>query len=364
MTVKDATYHETALKVGLQARLGRLQFRTWDTLSALVAALARRLGEQSAANTQIQADYFISSASGTALDRRGEGNEGSSRTQAVGSTGSITVTRPPGGPSITLTAGTVTVGTIPDSAGLRQNFVTTQDLVMGSGVTSATVTADATSTGVATNIASGTALQITSATSQVTAATAAANFTGGADAESDEAYRTRLRLLAQSRARATGDALLAAILGVPGVAFARVVDQPTQNPPVLIYAGDSGGTLSGPLSTAISAAVDTVRAFGIAPSYQAPSVATFNYTIQLVLDSGRSIDVTALRAAITADLGTYITSLNLGNDRTHRINRVRDLIMGYKRLGVLDVTDASFLPAANQALSSNQMAVMGTIAWL
>jgi uncharacterized phage protein gp47/JayE len=364
VTVKDALYHENALKIGLQARLGRLRFRTWDTLSALVAALARRLGEQSAAVEQIQADYFLSSAKGAALDRRGLGNEGVARKVAVPSTGTVTVTRPTGGPAIAVSAGSLTFGTLPDETGLRQSFVTTADLTMATGVTSATVAADATTVGVASNIAAGTLLQITSSSALVTGASAAAAFSGGADGETDDAYRNRLRLLARSRAMATEDALLAAALGVDGVAFARVVDQPTQDPPVVIYAGNSGGLLPTELASDVVAAVDQVRALGIAPSYSAPSPVTFNYTLELVLDSTRAIDVSALREAIGTSLGSYVASLNLGQDRVHRVNRVRDIVMGFKRLGVLDLVDATSLPNANQVLGDTQMAVMGAITWL
>jgi uncharacterized phage protein gp47/JayE len=364
VTIKDASYHETQLRTGLVARLGRLKFRTWDTLSALVSALARRLGEQSATAAQIVSDFFIGSATGTALDRRGVGNEGSARKAAVGSVGTVTVTRPAGGGAITIPAGTLTFGTVPDAKGNRISFATTEALTMGAGVTSAPVAAASITTGLAANISSGTLLQITSNTPLVTGATATGNFTGGDDIESVEAYRVRLRLLAQSRAKATGDALLAAVLGVNGVAFARVIDQPASNPPVLIYAGNSSGLLPAPLATSVQAAVNAVRAQGIAPSYSAPVTATFNHTLQLVLDAGVAIDVTSLRAQIQADIAAYVESLNLTTDRTHRINRVRDIVMGYKRLGVLDLVDASLLPAANQTLTDNQMAVMGIITWL
>jgi uncharacterized phage protein gp47/JayE len=364
VTIKDATYHETQLRTGLVSRLGRLKFRTWDTLSALVAALSRRLGEQSATAAQIVSDFFVNSAAGTALDRRGEGNEGSPRKDAVGSVGSMTVTRPAGGGAITIPAGTLTFGTVPDANGARQTFVTTADLTMGAGVTSADVDAESTTLGLAANITAGTLLQITSSTSLVTGATAAATFTGGDEAESNEAYRIRLRLLAQSKAKANGDGLLAAVLGVSGAAFARVVEQATQNPPVLIYVGNSSGLLPGDLATDVSDAVDAVRAWGIPPTYSAPSVVTVSYTLQLVWDTARAIDMPAVTALIEADLDAYVASLNLGADRTHRINRVRDIVMGYKRVGVVDLVDDTLLPAANQTLTDDEMAVYGGVTWL
>jgi hypothetical protein len=386
MAVKDKSYHLAKLQAFIKARIPKIAFRLWDPLTAFTDATAGRAAELSADNLQTANDFYIDSASGVKLDRRLGANEQVPRLLAQpANDGTVTLSRQttPSGPTI-FPIGAITVAPPPDPSkpGVnRPTFSNTAALTIAPGPTSWTVQFAANRGGTDTNLPAGTTLQLVTQTTLLDTAVVAAPFTTGTDNESDPAYRQRGKLLVRSRARGTDDALIAAAL-TAGAYFAFTTESFVAGAsPVTMYAADINGSLSAALRTnilrylngdsTVTPPLPMARCKGLVVDVQPAATVTFNFSIGLVLqayviDGPAGNLLTNLHTDLTTAITNYIKSLNVpGNtDRVMRLNRVKDVLLTFRNRGVIDTVDATFLPATNTALTTQQMAVMGTVTWL
>ena len=392
---KDKAYHFQKLKDAVQARIDNIKFRVWDPLTAWLEATGKRAAEISADIVQKGNDFYIDSAKGVdvgqPLRRRLEGNEGVPPIEAQGADdGTVRLGRNTSpATSYNFPAGSVSLSPPRNPANptaVRPVFINRDAFTIAPGETSWVVPfeANADSVGTDTNLPAGTVLQVVSQGNLLDTAVVETDYTTGRDQESEDAYKRRGKLAIRSRTKATDDALeLAAIEA--GAAFVYIVEDFTEGAtPVTVYAAGPDGTLSAGLRANILLHINgnglprsnpdripMARAKGIYVDVAEAARQTFDFTIPLVLESwvidtvGSQL-LTNLRADIVTSLTAYIVGLNdPGNDdRVMRVNRVRDIVMNFRQRGVRDIDNATFLPAANVVLGTNEMAVMGEVTWL
>lgn len=235
----------------------------------------------------VQQQASASTATGSNLDALGA-DAGLKRNQAAYATGSVTVNgasgAPAGGWLVPVNTRFLTAA---DANGTTITFLATaQTVVAGSG--SASVPVQALLAGAAGNIASG-AIASMDSVPGVTYSTSAA-MTGGADAETDAAFRGRI--LASKTVLYSAAAVQAAALTVAGVAFSYLNDPKNGSGSTTCYAAASDGSLSGSLQTAVQTAVNavlpltetcTISAFGLVHAVIQASVAVQSgYTSNVV----------------------------------------------------------------------------------
>ena len=141
-----------------------------------------------------------------------------------------------------------------------------------------------------------------------------ANFTGGADAESDDAFRARFVLWVSSLSKATKAAIGYAISSMAtGVSYTLTENQDYSGNVKngYFYAVVDDGT-GAPTSTFLSSAynaIDAVRPFTVTFGVFAPVVVTANVVMTLTVDASavRSSVVTLVQTAVQS----YINSLSL-----------------------------------------------------
>jgi hypothetical protein len=385
--VKDTTYFTTKLQASMTARIPALIFRLWDPMSTLVTAVAKRAAEIVALMAQNANDFYIDSAQGPKLDRR-LSNEGIPRILAkAANDGTITLTRQTEySATITIAVGALTVSQPPDPSSpttSRPQFTNTAPVTIGPGMgTSFTVAFAATRGGTDTNLLAGTRMLLTTQATLFDTATVGTAFTVGTDDETDTLYRRRGKFAITARAKGTDEALVAAALAA-GCSVAYTVENYTPyGIPVTLYCAASTGVLSPALKTevlrqlngdhTVSPILPAARCKGLLVDVQAIATVTYPFTIKLILqsfvvDGPAGNLLTQLRADIATGIQNYIVALNdpTSPDRTMRLNRVKDICLTFRNRGVIDVDDATFLPAATgAALTAQQMALFGGVTWL
>ena len=210
--------------------------------------------------------------------------------------------------------------------------------VVPAGTASVTVLTTSNSTGSATNVSAGTITQIVTSGISFDIVSNASPFEGGANAETDPAFRARFVLYLASLSKGTQAAILYAVNQVQSGLSQYTVEQQT-------YAGtqqygyfydvidDGSGTPPSSLITAAAVAIDNTRAFGIAFSAFAPVPETANVSGTLGIASGavRATCVATANAAVTA----YIQSLTLGTTLSYF--RLAQVVLD-SSLGINDLT--------------------------
>lgn len=385
--VKDSAYFIDKLQTSLRARLPGILFFLYDPLSAFVEAVGKRAAEIVWLQLQNNNDYYADSARGAKLERRLV-NEGIPKILArPSSDGTITLTRQTESPTLTTFPIGGLVFTLPPDPTKptisQPTWTNTAAVTIGPGLgTSWTTPAIASRGGTDTNLLPGTRMLLATQANLIDGVTVGTAFTNGTDDETDDAYLRRGKFVMASRARGTDEALVAAALAA-GAYYAYTVEQAVVGAPlVILYAADANGTLSPALKTEIlrqlngdkttSPILPAARCKGIVVDVQAVAVVTFNFSIKLVLqawvvDGLAGNLLTNLRADILTGVTNYIKSLNdpVSPDRVMRINAIKAICRSFKDRGVIDVDDATFLPAANSALlTAQQMAKMGVLTWL
>jgi len=143
----------------------------------------------------------------------------------------------------------------------------------------------------------------------------AANFTNGADAETDEALRTRFINYIKSLSKATKDAVGNAVTSTQqGLNYTLTENQSHTGTPQLGYfylvVDDGTGTLTDNLKTTIYNAVDAVRPVTSSFGVFAPDVVTVSVSMNVTTSAGYDHAQTVV--LIIAALMTYINALPLG----------------------------------------------------
>ncbi len=247
---------------------------------------------------------------------------GFTRLPAVVASGQVTMSRFT--PSI---SALIPVGTVLSSVANTLSFVVVGDpgnpaysvanngYLLAAGVGSLNVAIVANTAGVTGNVQPGAISVINSAISGVDTVTNAIALSGGADAETDIAFRARFGNYLASLSRATNVAIGSAISGIQqGLSYTISENVNlagnTQMGFFVVTVDDGSGHPPLSLLNTVQEAVNAVRPVGTAFSVQGPVVTPANVTVALTTSPGASH-----AAAVTAVAGAmemYIASLPIG----------------------------------------------------
>lgn len=186
---------------------------------------------------------------------------------------------------------------------------------VAANIVSINVSVLASTAGSAGNALAGTVTVITGGIQYIDTVSNGANFTGGADAETDDAFRARFVLWVSSLSKATKAAIGYALTSMQkGVSYTLTENQDYSGNVKngYFYAVVDDGTGS-PTSTFLSSAynaIDAVRPFTVTFGVFAPIVVTANAVMTLTVDPSavRSSVVNLVQTAVQS----YINSLSLG----------------------------------------------------
>jgi uncharacterized phage protein gp47/JayE len=289
------------------------------------------------------------------------------RLAAVGSVGPVTFAR-----YTTVAAASVPVGTTISTADGKQQFVVVADLtkpgyqagtnsyVMAIGTASVQATVQAITPGAASNVTAGLINTLTSAVVGGYTVTNAADFTSGADAESDADLRIRFRAFILSLREATPSALAYWVSSLgPAITVTLVENQEVGGAArkgiVLVVVDDGTGTPSSAVLAAASTAVNAHRAGGIEYAVLAPTVVS----VAVAVDITTSAEDTATKAAVTLAIQSYLNTLPVGSAVYYTmvyavIYAASDLVVAATGL-TLNGT------SGNLAITSTQVAKAGSV---
>jgi uncharacterized phage protein gp47/JayE len=244
------------------------------------------------------------------------------RLPATPAVGAVTLARY----TTTLTA-FIPVGTQVRSADGSQSFSVTADptnaafsatlngYTLGAGVASLIVPLVASNLGAAGNLQPGTATVLGSAIAGVDTVINALPFAGGADAETDPAFRARFSGYIQSLSLATPLALATALQGVQqGLSYAiaenTAAGGATQPGSFLVTLDDGSGNPPASLLSAATAAVEAVRPIGSVFAVLPPTI--FRAGITMTIAVANAATLPAAIAAVTAALTAALNALPIG----------------------------------------------------
>jgi phage-related baseplate assembly protein len=233
----------------------------------------------------------------------------------------------------------VPVGAAVSTTDNTQSFTVTADATnpafsgtgyaLAAGVASLTVPVIAALAGSAGNVQAGTISVISSAIAGVDTVANGVALTGGLDAETDAAFRTRFGSYLASLSRATDIAVGAAITGIQqGLTYsiAENVDQTgAQQMGHFVVTVDNGtGAPPSWLLNEIQLAVDAVRPVGSSFAVQGPVVTAANVSMTLTTAAG--VSHPDVLAVVAASIEGYITGLGIG--QTLNYTRLAQLAYG------------------------------------
>ena len=270
---------------------------------------------------QVLAATRLATSTGSDCDSFGA-DFGFTRLSAVAAIGQVTFAR------FTPSAGAfVPVGTTVSTLDNTQHFLVTADFtnaafgaaangyMLGANVATLTVPVVAANAGMAANMQAGAVAMLSTALPGIDTVTNAAAMTGGIDAESDGAFRSRFSNYLASLSRATDLAIGAAILGIQqGLSYqiAENVDQSgaTQLGHLVVTVNDGSGNPPASLLSLVQQAVDAVRPVGTSFAVQGPAVALANVSMILTTVAGTSHQAAVAAAASAVE--AFIGSLGIG----------------------------------------------------
>ncbi|MBB3175422.1 putative phage protein gp47/JayE [Endobacter medicaginis] len=250
---------------------------------------------------------------------------GLTRLPAVPATGTITLSR-----YTSTGSATVEVGWVVQTGDLTQQYQITADgtnlywsasvgssggYIIPVGTASITVPISAVTAGSAGNVIAGAIDLVGTAMPGVDLVSNATATGGGADAESDVAFKARFLLFIRGLTSGTIPAVQVAIADTQeGLTYSIAENQDEQanfSPGHFVITIDDGsGYPPAALKTVVYAAVDAVRPVGSTFSVQSPNVIPVAVSLTLTLGSGST--KLALTPAIQSAISTYINSLSVG----------------------------------------------------
>jgi phage-related baseplate assembly protein len=187
--------------------------------------------------------------------------------------------------------------------------------LLGAGVSSVTVPIAALAAGSAGNILPGTISLIATALPGIDSVTNLLALSGGLDAESDIAFRTRFQLFIDSRSRATLQAVSYAATSVQQNITCAVIENSDaagdfEPGHFVVYVDDGTGAPVASLLTAVQQAVDAVRPVGSVFAVFGPTVLDADLGMTLVLATGA--DRATVVAQVSGVLTGFVNTLPVG----------------------------------------------------
>jgi uncharacterized phage protein gp47/JayE len=247
---------------------------------------------------------------------------GLARLPATAARGQVVLSR-----HVPLAAALVPAGTLLRSADGSLSFTVDADagnpawdaaqggFVLGAGVASVAVMATASLGGAGGNVQPGAVALIGAALAGIDEVTNPAGFSGGLDAESDDALRARFRNYMASRSRATPQAVLAAVQGVrqglsAAIAENRLPDGSARMGAFTVTVDDGSGAPSDSLLASVAEAVEAVRPAGSSFAVQGPAVIAADIALSVATAPGAAHGEVA--ATVRAAVLLYVNALPIG----------------------------------------------------
>lgn len=268
------------------------------------------------------------------------------RRAAVKSVGVVTLSLSVGIYTGTIAAG-FRVATTPDADGNFVEIVTTADAIFV-GESSKSVAAEAVNGGTDGNVAAAAVNRLLDTPPAGSwSVTNAALFAGGAEEESDDELKDRVRGVNATRPRGTLAAIEVGALQVPTVKVVSVVEDPTTLL-VTVYVADADGNSNATMTAAVTTELEDWRCAGASVSVVGGTLYAQAIDISLTVRTG--VDVAALSLAVRTAIVNAVNRLKPGE------TLYRDLISSAARAvdpdGITTVTVNT--PAADVAPSSGQ----------
>lgn len=293
---------------------------------------------------------YLDGAKGDDLTTLADDRYAITRFPAEAAAGVVTFTRPnAGGGAGTIAAGTI-VATTKTSQGIEVQFATRADLVFTTELTM-DATCDAVLTGTGGNVDVAKINRIvTTLFDQSFTVSNAARFAGGADAESDDDLRERVRNFPTTIRRATLAALEYGALQVAGVGRATATEDMTGL--VTVYCSDASGNSNPTMVGNVATELENWRAAGSALTvvggalYNSPT----GLVITIAVTARAGTDTQALAANIKAAIVARLNKLKI-NETCYR-SIIRQAVLNVDQ-NILDCN--VIVPATDVAPPSGQI---------
>lgn len=220
----------------------------------------------------------------------------------------------PVGGQIQTQDGTQTYSVIADTGNAAYD-VTQSGYVVAAGTASVTVPVQANTAGAAGNASANTVNIIVGSISGIDTVTNTNAFANGADAESDDAVRTRFQLWVASLSKSTLSAIQYAIASVQqGVSYEVVENENyagnTQYGYFYAVVDDGSGNPTSQFLDTVYSAIDAVRGLTITFNVFGPVVITAN--ISMTITTASTVTHSDIVALVDTAVTDYLASLTLG----------------------------------------------------
>ena len=248
---------------------------------------------------------------------------GMTRLAATYASGSVVLSSfSPATQSATINTG----ATVRTSDGSQTFAVVNGPYMRQTGTASVTVQVQATVPGTAGNVQSGVVNVLGTAIPGIDTVSNPTAFTGGQAAETDSSLRLRFVTFINTRAQATEQAFVYAIISVQqnltySIQENIAADGSSLPGHVHIIVDDGSGKPTAALLASVSAAVDEIRPIGTSISVAGPSLLTAGISLTLTINS--SADGASVQSNVNAALASYINGLGVG--QALRISRIAGL---------------------------------------
>lgn len=205
----------------------------------IIDAVSQQIALAYLDNNLLAYTWDINTKSGSDLDNF-LANFGFSRQAATRATGTVVLTRQTGFTNPTLVPAGTQVGTATSPTVV---FATVVPVLVQPGATSVTIPIQAAVGGLAGNVEPGTITRLVSALSGIAAVNNTAATTGGADAESDAAFRQRFLSTVFRSLVGTEQMFLGVALEIPGVTLANVIGAGKYHRETIALTGGTGTSI-------------------------------------------------------------------------------------------------------------------------
>lgn len=246
----------------------------------------------------------------------------------------------------------------------RVSFATTQNVDVDAGINTAQIEAFANVLGATGNgYVAGDINNILDPQPYLTAAANLATTSGGADSESDDALRTRIKSAPSqfSNAGSSGAYRFHALTASPAIIDVGVVGPPTTSPGVVnVYPlMADGSTTPAPIIALVEAALNDEKIRPLTDTVNVLSPTVVDFDIEVELTAYTDADTVALQAAVEAALNEYkaLKSQRLGQDIV--LSQIVGRCLNSGVAGVYDVAVVS--PATDLTIADTEVAICGTV---
>lgn len=282
----------------IQSRNANLtDFNEGSVLDAVLGSGAMLGDEVARTLIDLFATLFFDTATGEDLDALALDRINLTRNLESSAVGTVEWKRVAAG-TYPIPSGTTFQATVGDET---FTFTSTTEVTVGGGDSTVNVPVQATASGRASNVAANTVTEIldTVAADPTATVTNPQPMAGGSDAETDEAFRARIRRFYSNLRRGTRGALVTGATNVNGVSFASVVED-FEGGVVFVYIGDPDAQGNDVLAALVRAELENWRAAGILVTVLSAAREEIALTLDVVVQPGS--DTTTLDALIKSAL--------------------------------------------------------------